>query len=471
MGISRRSAIKGLAAVSASAGVASCSRGHRPTGQIETGSFGQAPEIPADPKRLLLNHGHAVEVMEKEGIDLLICSDPVNIQYLTNQQPVDGKVGVDGQTYAALSASPKRKPTLIGSRISYFFDAPDPALTSEVDFRFYGTPAEPEIFEQLERGADIAAAPAKAFYLPRVHDEAPLSTLESRRFKQLERALVELTASAEAAILAEILATDFPNKTIAIDNLRLRSVVERSGMDLQIKDGERLIRQVRLRKSPLEITYMKYAAKANRLAARSAALAVREGATFRDVRLEFAKACGTYRHEPQFLMLDTHTSDLFGGEITEGRSFLMDAVSSFQGYFGDYGRTVCVGEPNRKMKQITDVLSNVWDHILPELKPGTSYADIYGMATKLYKDSGVDANFAVNPHNVGMHHHDEPSAKDFGIGFSKENIVLTENMVVSIDMPFLDVGLGGSAHLEDLVLITKDGPELMNDSSDRLIIV
>ena len=45
------------------------------------------------------------------------------------------------------------------------------------------------------------------------------------------------------------------------------------------------------------------------------------------------------------------------------------------------------------------------------------------------------------------------------------------NMVVSIDMPLLNNGMGGTAHLEDLVLIGKDGPELLNSSDDRLIIV
>ena len=44
-------------------------------------------------------------------------------------------------------------------------------------------------------------------------------------------------------------------------------------------------------------------------------------------------------------------------------------------------------------------------------------------------------------------------------------------MVLSVDLPIVDVGLGGSAHLEDLVLITKDGAELLNDGGDQVIIV
>ena len=48
---------------------------------------------------------------------------------------------------------------------------------------------------------------------------------------------------------------------------------------------------------------------------------------------------------------------------------------------------------------------------------------------------------------------------------------MIENMVLSVDMPILNSGLGGTAHLEDLVLIGKDGPELLNSSDDRLIVV
>ena len=44
-------------------------------------------------------------------------------------------------------------------------------------------------------------------------------------------------------------------------------------------------------------------------------------------------------------------------------------------------------------------------------------------------------------------------------------------MSLSIDMPLLDSGLGGTAHLEDLVLVGKDGPEILNTSDDRFIVV
>ena len=42
-------------------------------------------------------------------------------------------------------------------------------------------------------------------------------------------------------------------------------------------------------------------------------------------------------------------------------------------------------------------------------------------------------------------------------------------MILSIDCPIIESGIGGSAHLEDLVLITADGSEAINDTAQQVI--
>ncbi len=469
MAISRRSLIQSLATIGAASSLASCA--NTESTHAVSAENQASLNLPEEPNQLLLNQDNAVEEMEKAGVDLLICRDPVNVQYLTNQRSTPEVLGMDGATYATLKASADKKPTYIGSRIQYYFDMPRPSITDLLDFRFVGVPSEPELYEQLEDATDIINAPASVYAMPRMHKEQALSPLESRRLNQIDRVFTELKASSEAAILAEIMETDLPNKTIAIDDLMLRSVIEKSGLDVRIVDGERLVRKMRLIKSPLEIDYMRFSAEANSLAAKAAARSVRSGATFNDVRNEFAKACADFGTRAKFMMLDTHTPNLSRGEIKDGRSFLMDSVSAFEGYHGDYGRTVCLGEPNRKMKKVIDGLSVTWDRVLPELKPGITFKEIIALTMRLYGEVGLDVGYAVNPHSVGMHHHDDPNSTDFALGYTKDNVELKEGMIISIDMPFLDVGLGGSAHLEDSVLITKDGPELINDPSDRMLVI
>ena len=277
-------------------------------------------------------------------------------------------------------------------------------------------------------------------------------------------------ASAEAALIKQIFETDLPNKTIAIDHPKLRETIAKSELDLRIVDGERLIRKIRLQKTPAEIEFVRYIASANARSAREAAQSVRAGATLQDIRSEFAKSCGNQMSSPVWMVIDGIIPELTPGEIKDGRTLMIDCVSEFQGYHGDFGRTVCAGEPTRDMKRIIDALSHVWDRILPELKVGTKYSDLYALSARLFGETQVDANFAINPHSVGLNHSDEPGKNDFDL-WNKSNIEFVENMVLSVDMPVLDNGLGGSAHLEDLVLIGKDGPELLNTSDDRFIVV
>jgi Xaa-Pro aminopeptidase len=49
--------------------------------------------------------------------------------------------------------------------------------------------------------------------------------------------------------------------------------------------------------------------------------------------------------------------------------------------------------------------------------------------------------------------------------------VLEEGMVLSVDFPVFDQGAGGTAHLEDLSLITATGAQLLNSPTERTISV
>jgi Xaa-Pro aminopeptidase len=55
--------------------------------------------------------------------------------------------------------------------------------------------------------------------------------------------------------------------------------------------------------------------------------------------------------------------------------------------------------------------------------------------------------------------------------WAKDDLVLQENMILSVDLPIRHAGIGGSAHLEDLTLITKDGGTQINDIGNRIVIV
>ena len=174
---------------------------------------------------------------------------------------------------------------------------------------------------------------------------------------------------------------------------------------------------------------------------------------------------------PLLMQIDSVNSEVFNTELKDGDAFAIDGVSQAFHYTGDYGRTIFLGEPSRSMKDATDAIAIGWDAVREKLKPGLRYSEIRAIGRDAIKKSGYNFNVAVTPHSVGLSHTDEPGRDGPGSYWVKDDLVLEENMIISVDMPVLHTGIGGSAHLEDLTLITKDGGEQINNIGDRIVII
>lgn len=472
MDISRRSALSGLAVGTAATGLAACTTESQTLSNNAISQAASAPaNLPVTPSTLLYNKARAADILEEEKVDLLICSDPRNIYYLTNQKPMTYRLGMNDYAYATLSAKTPDRPTYIVGRFGVFLGGvADTDIFNALDYKMFSAPADPASFAGLTDINDIINAPVFENLYPRLHDDVRLASHIQQKRDRDKIALKEHFASVEGALIKQIFDTDLTNKTVAIDHPKIRETLEKSGLGLRIVDGERIIRKIRLQKTAAELELARYAIQANVASAREAAASVRAGASLQDIRAEFSRHCGTNLTRPVWMAIDGIIPELVPGKIPEGRTLMIDCVSEFQGYHGDFGRTVCVGDPTRQMQSIVNALSDTWDRLMPMLKAGTKYSELYAQSAKLFAETGVDAGFAINPHSVGLQHHDEPSKTDFGL-WEKDDIELVENMIFSVDMPVLDNGLGGTAHLEDLVLIGKDGPELLNSSDDRFIVV
>ena len=477
MDLSRRSALTGMAATGAVLGTveqaSARGSGKKHNKDLTNGGhFAQPMQAPRPHtlNGLLLNKERARAELERANVDLLICSKAENFYYLTGHYSGAFLLGYDsGIELATLSAHDDGKPTMITSQIGLYFQGTARAQLDLMHVEIVGFPADFAGFAALSDPADIAAAPGAPF-VPRRNTIHPESTSEQYRHELIARDNPEIRGSIEAAVLKQLLDNPLPNKTVAVDDHRIRALLERSGMEINFVDGDSLIRRIRVQKSAMELRLMRYAAAANAAAGRAAAMSVRDGASFHELRDVFWQEAASRGNTGHFMMIDTLMSRMSTGQIEDGRSFLIDCVSTYQGYHGDYGRTVCVGEPNREMGRIINALSLTWDRLREELKLGMRFSEILALGNKLFKDTNIDVGFALSPHTIGLNHSDDENIAGFG-SYAKADLALEENMVLSIDMPLLDSGLGGSAHLEDLVIMTKDGPELINDSSDRFIVV
>jgi Xaa-Pro aminopeptidase len=162
------------------------------------------------------------------------------------------------------------------------------------------------------------------------------------------------------------------------------------------------------------------------------------------------------------------TAEAYDEPLTDGRAFLIDAVSHLMGYHGDFARTVFLGEPPQPMRRVTTALAAAWDEIRANLKPGLRFSQIRAQGPAILKKLGYDFAVGFTPHHVGLWHTDQPRANADGSPFDP---VLEPGMIISVDCPLVDTGLGGTAHLEDLTLITADGARPIHETGEPVIMV
>ena len=421
----------------------------------------------------LMNLERAYQVMAEEELDGLILTRPINLYHLTGYLDHVAVRHDAPAAFALLARDERQAPGIVMSQFLYYYSFVD---------SHYDYPLNAYLFTGWDgkiaagkagTGLSGEEPPARPPFVFDDRGELPQRDFETYRVDALNAALAKQPASANAewALVKAARDMGLHKGRIAVDHAVIAGIYEAADLAATTVDADHAIRRIRTIKSPLEIELMRIAAQLNAEAALAAVKQVRAGATHKELRATFFAEAARRGNAPLFLQIDTVTSEIYDAELKDGEAFAIDAVSLGFHYFGDYGRTIFVGEPSRSMMRATDAISFGWDAVRESLKPGLRYSEIREIGRTAMKRAGFDYDVAVSPHSVGLAHTDDPGRGGPGAYWVKGDTVLEENMVISVDMPIRHAGIGGSAHLEDLTLITKDGGVQINDIGDRIVMV
>lgn len=150
---------------------------------------------------------------------------------------------------------------------------------------------------------------------------------------------------------------------------------------------------------------------------------------------------------------------------TKPSLILLDFGARFDGYCADMTRVVFFGQPSKKQKQAYEVLKNAQEQVLIALQNGVrGGAALDQMCRELIEQSGLPLYPHSLGHAVGLDIHESPR-----LSF-KQDAELKAGMVITIEPGIYlpgDFGL----RIEDLVLITDDGFELLSQSPKELCIL
>ena len=142
--------------------------------------------------------------------------------------------------------------------------------------------------------------------------------------------------------------------------------------------------------------------------------------------------------------------------LEAGHMLHTDVAGNFIGYWSDLARTAFVGSPSPRQRDIYDRLYQTHVETLEAVRPGLRAGDLYAICEAAYQKVGLPFQMAHLGHGLGLGLHEHPMLKP------TTDELLQPGMVLCIEPAYLDPGVAGY-HIEDLVLVTDDGRQVLTD--------
>ena len=151
--------------------------------------------------------------------------------------------------------------------------------------------------------------------------------------------------------------------------------------------------------------------------------------------------------------------------IETGDLVTMDYGALYNGYISDITRTVAIGEPSAKLREIYEVTLRAQELGVEQIKPGMTGIEADAITRDYIKSKGYGEAFGHSTgHGIGLEVHEAPSLS------SKSKTVLVPNMAVTVEPGIYLPGIGG-VRIEDDILITETGNERLTKSTKELLIL
>jgi Xaa-Pro aminopeptidase len=393
--------------------------------------------------------------MERAGVDALVAQLPINVYYLTGDWGfLASTERFDAANFAVLPRRQDRPasyvlPSLELRRVASAGGIWMPALHA------YTSPVDDDAL--AEAGRPYTGWPVRAGARLTDRERAWVTIVARHRDSVAASALHALArAGRDAGLEGAHLITDDP---------RVEGWLELHGVHpASARYDASFFNEIRKIKTNPELDLMRVAARVNERALLLASDALAEGATWDEIETVYMTAMAQQGARGVYCICGV--GGLPAGRVRRGEPVLLDALGQYRHYHGDFGRSAVLGEPSDEHRRRYAALRAGWDAVRPLLRPGTRYSELERVAIETVRGNGFPEFRYVTPHGLGLEHTDDPKPLGAQPG-TKPDQILEPGMVINVDMPYTEIGWG-SLHLEDTVLVTPDGHELLTTAGPDL---
>jgi Xaa-Pro aminopeptidase len=243
-----------------------------------------------------------------------------------------------------------------------------------------------------------------------------------------------------------------------------------SKLGVELVPADKLIEQLRMVKDEQEVQLIEAACELVDRTYEHMLGFIKPGMTERDVALElefFMRASGADSPSFTTIVASGYRSSLPHGAASDkvlekGDFVTMDFGAYMNGYCSDITRTIILGEPTDRHREIYDIVLEAQLLALDKIKPGMTGQEADAIARDFITSRGYGDLFGHGlGHGLGMEVHEEPRLSKTG------KFVLEPGMIVTVEPGIYIPGFGG-VRIEDDVVVTETGVRRLTKSSKQL---
>lgn len=254
---------------------------------------------------------------------------------------------------------------------------------------------------------------------------------------------------------------------IEADHLTLEALEDlRTHWEAELVPVKGLVEGLRLVKSADEIAAIRQAQDIADAALQDALPLLKPGAVERDIATAIEvgmRRRGAHGYSHNFIVASGPRGAMPHGEasdrqLVDGELVTIDIGAVVDGYHSDMTRTYAVGEVDPARHDLYSAVLDAEERAIAAIRPGVRAADLDQLARDFLTERGYGEYFTHSlGHGVGLYIHEGPSLR------KGSEDVLEAGMVITVEPGVYVAGQHG-ARVEDLVLVTADGHEVLSRS-------